>query len=508
MTATNLNEQELVRLGKLEHLKTLGFNYPNDVGVISSSVSVLSKEIRDVEDSERFCVAGRLVQLRFMGKAAFAHLLDSAGKIQIYVRKDDVGEACFEQFKTFDLGDLIEVTGFLFVTKTGEKTLHAEKLRILNKCLVPPPEKWHGLTDVEARYRHRYLDLISNPEVRDVFRKRAKIISFIRSYLDSRGFLEVETPVLSHIAGGATARPFDTHYNALSADMTLRIALELPLKKLVVGGLERVYEIGRVFRNEGLSKKHNPEFTMIEFYQAYATYKDLMDLTEDLLLKLVEEVCGSSVIEFGDKQINFKGPFRRISMQDSLHEIGGVDKTLDLSKLEVLHQIAAAHSVKLDHPEDWGSCLEELWGEMVEDKLIDPTFITQHPFSISPLARQNADNPLVTDRFELIVAGMELANAFSELNDPIDQRQRFEAQTKSKKELQAKDGEIDEDFIKALQVGLPPTAGQGIGIDRLAMLLTNSTSVRDVILFPQLKAEVKQEESDSFSDQTKGERSA
>lgn len=489
MSSPERNEQELVRLGKLEHLKAQGFSYPNDVATFTASIDALAMEPKTPEESSRIHLSGRLVQLRFMGKAAFAHLLDAAGKIQVYVRKDDVGEATFDQFKTFDLGDILEVNGYLFVTKTGEKTLHVEKLRLLNKCLVPPPEKWHGLTDVEVRYRHRYLDLIANPEVRDVFRKRAKIVGFIRRYLDGNGYLEVETPTLSYIAGGATAKPFGTHYNALDTDMSLRIALELPLKKLVVGGLERVYEIGRVFRNEGLSKKHNPEFTMLEFYQAYATYENLMDLTEDLLLNLVQDVCGSSSIKFGEHEISFQGPFKRISMQDSIQEIGGVDSALDLSKLEVLHQVAAAHSVKLDNPNDWGACIEELWGELVEHKLINPTFITHHPFSISPLARQSANNPLVTDRFELIVAGMELANAFSELNDPIDQRQRFEAQTKNKKELQAQDGKIDEDFIRALEVGLPPTAGEGIGIDRLTMLLTNSSTIRDVILFPQLKPE-------------------
>lgn len=499
MSSNPRNEQELVRLSKLEELKSQGFNYPNDVSGLSSSQYVLGLEPSPAESSQRYKLAGRLAQLRFMGKAAFAHLLDVAGKIQVYIRKDDVGESCFEQFKSFDLGDLVEVSGYLFITKTGEKTLHVEKLRLLNKCLIPPPEKWHGLTDVEARYRHRYLDLISNPEVRDTFRKRAQIVSFIRRFLDSRNYLEVETPVLSYIAGGATAKPFGTHYNALDTDMSLRIALELPLKKLVVGGLDRVYEIGRVFRNEGLSKKHNPEFTMIEFYQAYATYEDLMDLSEELISSLVEEVCGSTSIQFGEHQIDFKGPYKRISMQDSLHEVAGVDRSLDLSQLEVLHQVAAQNKIKLDVPTDWGCCLEELWGELVEHKLINPTFITKHPFSISPLARKNVENPQVTDRFELIVAGMELANAFSELNDPLDQRDRFESQTRSKKELQAQDGKIDEDFLKALEVGLPPTAGEGIGIDRLVMLLTNSQTIRDVILFPQLKPEAEEQQIEEIA---------
>ncbi len=483
------SEQELVRLAKLAALREQGFGYPNNIEGLSYSSDVAALEPKEPENSTRVKVAGRIVQLRQMGKAAFAQILDVKGKIQIYVRKGDVPDESFEQFKTFDLGDIVEAGGYLFVTKTGEKTIHCEQIRILNKCLIPPPEKWHGLTDVEARYRHRYLDLFSNPEVRDVFRKRSQIISYIRQFLNKRDYLEVETPVLNPIAGGATAKPFNTHYNALSADMTLRIALELPLKKLVVGGLDRVYEIGRVFRNEGLSKKHNPEFTMIEFYQAYATYEDLMNLTEELLEGLVTELFGTSDITFNHQQISFKGPFKRISMQESLHEYGGVDRGLDLSKLENLIKVAEDNSIALETKDDWGVVLEQLWGEMVEHKLINPTFITQHPFSISPLARKNDQNPLVTDRFELIVAGMELANAFSELNDPIDQRQRFEAQLNDKREVQAEGGKVDEDFLHALEVGLPPTAGQGIGIDRLTMLLTDSATVKDVILFPQLKPE-------------------
>jgi lysyl-tRNA synthetase class 2 len=488
------SEQEIVRIQKLDSLKQQGFAYPNDVSGLISSVEVLQLEAKDPAESVRVKIAGRIVQLRQMGKAAFAHILDVKGKVQIYVRKDDVGEESYDQFKTFDLGDIVEAKGYLFVTKTGEKTIHCEQVRILNKCLIPPPEKWHGLTDVEARYRHRYLDLFSNPEVREVFRKRSKIVSYIRNFLDKRDYLEVETPVLNSIAGGATARPFNTHYNALSTDMTMRIALELPLKKLVVGGLERVYEIGRVFRNEGLSKKHNPEFTMIEFYQAYATYEELMNLTEELLSGLVKEVCGTEIINFGGQEISFKGPFKRITMQDSLHEYGGVDSSLDLSQLDNLLKVAETNNIKLEQPSDWGICLEQLWGELVEHKLINPTFITQHPFSISPLARKNTVDPMVTDRFELIVAGMELANAFSELNDPMDQRHRFEAQLNDKRELQAQGDKIDEDFLHALEVGLPPTAGQGIGIDRLTMLLTDSATVKDVILFPQLKPELESTE--------------
>jgi lysyl-tRNA synthetase class 2 len=428
-----------------------------------------------------------------MGKAAFFHLLDSAGKIQVYVRKDELGEQAFEEFTDLDIGDIVSVQGYLFVTKSGEKTLHAEAVRLLTKSLIPLPEKWHGLKDVEERYRHRYVDLIANPDSRNIFRTRAQIIAAIRSFLNQRGFLEVETPILHYIPGGATAKPFETYYNALHCQMTLRIALELPLKKLVVGGLDRVYEIGRNFRNEGLSKKHNPEFTMLEFYQAYATYEDAIVLTEELLYELVTSIHGNEKLAYGDKIINFARPWRRISMLDSLFEIGGVARAQDSDSLSGLKKIAQAHSIKLEHDDDWGIVLEQLWGELVEPKLIDPVFITQHPLSISPLARKNDTDPKVTDRFELIICGMEIANAFSELNDAIDQRQRFEEQAQRET---AEDGgakEIDEDFVRALEYGMPPTAGEGIGIDRLVMLLTNSPTIRDVLLFPQLKPESKQE---------------
>lgn len=486
-TAAERNEQELVRHEKLKKLREKAYPFPNDVKITGNSKSVLDAEVVEPEKADRFVLAGRIVQMRLMGKAAFVHILDGAGKIQVYLKQDLIGAESFEAFKDYDIGDLVEVKGYAFVTKTGEKSLHGEAIRLLVKSLIPLPEKWHGLTDVESRYRHRYVDLISNPEVRNIFKKRSQIINHIRRFLDSRDFIEVETPVLNHIAGGATARPFKTHYNALGADMQLRIALELPLKKLIVGGLERVYEIGRNFRNEGVSKKHNPEFTMLEFYQAYATFEDLMNLTEDLFSELVESVNGSMKLAYGEKEIDFTRPWKRVSMQDSIHEIGGVDKSQDLNKLEVLHAIALQHKIHIADREDWGKCLEALWGEMVEPKLVNPTFITHHPFSISPLARQTADNPKVTDRFELIIAGMETANAFSELNDPIDQRERFEAQIKRKLKDDVETPDLDEDFLRALEYGMPPTAGQGIGIDRLVMLLTNSATIRDVLLFPQLK---------------------
>ncbi len=354
---------------------------------------------------------------------------------------------------------------------------------------MPLPEKWHGLTDVEERYRKRYLDLISNPEVRNVFRARSKIIGKIRSFLDQRGYIEVETPVLHAIAGGATARPFKTHYNALHSDFFLRIALELPLKKLVVGGLDRVYEIGRNFRNEGLSRRHNPEFTMLEFYQAYATFEDLMLLSEQLCSQLANEVTGGPIVKFGDKEIDFTPPYPKVSMLESIYSIGGIDRKLDLYDTSTLQSIAQSYNIHLDEPSDWGRSLEAIFGALVEPKLINPTFITHQPLAISPLARKNLADPRVVDRFELFVAGMELGNAFSELNDPIDQLERFEAQADRKAKGDSEACDIDYDFVRALEYGMPPTAGQGIGIDRLTMLLTNSQSIRDVVLFPQLKPE-------------------
>lgn len=483
------SEQEQVRFAKLEALRKEGFSFPNDCTPTAQAADILVSPVADPETAERFTLAGRLVQQRIMGKAAFVHVLDASGKIQIYVARDAVGTDSYALFKKFDIGDIIEVSGYLFVTKTGEKTVHAEHVRLLVKGLIPLPEKWHGLSDVESRYRYRYVDLIANPEVRDVFRMRSKVIAGIRTFLNERDYLEVETPTLSYVTGGATARPFHTHYNALHCDMTLRISLELPLKKLVVGGLERVYEIGKAFRNEGLSKKHNPEFTMIEFYQAYATFEDLMSLTESLFKELAENLLGSTSFPYGEHTIDFSGNWPRLSMKDSIYSIGEVSKEFDLDTLEGVQAAATAHAIDLEEPSDWGKCLETLWDHLVEDKLINPTFITHHPFSISPLARKNMADPKVTDRFELIIAGMEMANAFSELNDAVDQRERFEVQADRKAGGDEGAQPVAEDFLRALEYGMPPTAGQGIGIDRLVMLFTNSASIRDVLLFPQLKPE-------------------
>ena len=482
------SEQEIIRINKLKELREQGFEFPNDVRPTLCATDLEDVSPADpIEEGERYTVAGRIVQLRLMGKAAFVHILDRSGKMQLYVRRDDVGTESYSLFKRFDIGDIIEASGYIFVTRTGEKTLHAESVRLLTKSLIPLPEKWHGLTDVEARYRHRYVDLIANPDVRGQFHKRARIIKEVRSFLDQRDFIEVETPVLAYEAGGATAKPFQTHYNALHCDMFLRIALELPLKKLLVGGLERVYELGRNFRNEGLSKKHNPEFTMLEFYQCYATFEDLMDLTEELLATVVRNVHGETSLTYGEHTIDFGSSFARYTMVDSVYEVGGVSKDIDLHTVAGVKQAADTHDIHLEEADDWGRSLDVLWESLVEPKLIQPTFITHHPFSISPLARKNKENPQVTDRFELIIAGMEVANAFSELNDAEDQLARFEAQAARKAAGDEEAPEIAHDFVRALEYGMPPAAGEGIGIDRLVMLLTNASSIRDVLLFPQLK---------------------
>ncbi len=490
--AAELSEQEVVRREKLEKARVEGYPFPNDVVVTSNAkllaASLEAAEALEPEQRPRQTIAGRLLAKRMMGKASFSHIHDASGGIQIYVRKDDVGEQVFTAFKTFDLGDIVEVSGYMFRTKTGEPTLHAESIRLLVKCLHPLPEKWHGLKDIEIRYRQRYLDLIVNPESKEVFVKRAKIISYIRRFFDERDYVEVETPVMSTIASGAAARPFETYHNALSVELNCRIALELPLKKLVVGGIERVYELGRVFRNEGISHEHNPEFTMLEFYQAYATFETLMDLTEELITGLCQHITGGHKVVFGEKEIDFSAPWKRLSMLDAIHEIGGVSKEFDLNTIEGVH--AAANSLGFDDVadiSDYGKALFEVFDRHVESKIVNPTFITSHPLSISPLARPSQTDGRFVDRFELMVAGMELANAFSELNDPADQRERFEEQAKAAAAGDEEAMGLDEDFVTALEYGLPPTAGQGIGIDRLVMLLTGAKSIRDVILFPTMR---------------------
>jgi lysyl-tRNA synthetase class 2 len=425
---------------------------------------------------------------RDFGKAAFIQVQDRKGRLQVYVARDVVGDESFEQFKKFDLGDIVGLSGTPFRTKTGELSLRADAIRILTKSLQPLPEKWHGLTDVETRYRQRYLDLIANPEVGETFRARSRIIGLIRQFMLGRDYLEVETPMMQPIAGGATAKPFITHHNTLKMDLFLRIAPELYLKRLVVGGFERVFEINRNFRNEGISIQHNPEFTMMEFYQAYATYKDLMDLTEELICHVAREVVGKLVFTYGGKEVNLTPPWDRLTVREAIVKYGNIDPSI-LEDREQLLQVAAGLGLELDKNIGHGKLLTELFDAVAEPKLWHPTFITEYPTEVSPLSRKNDANPEVVDRFELFIVGRELANAFSELNDPLDQKERFLKQLAEKEAGDEEAHAMDEDYIRALEHGLPPTAGEGIGIDRLVMLLTDSASIRDVILFPQLRPE-------------------
>jgi lysyl-tRNA synthetase, class II len=436
-----------------------------------------------------FRLAGRLMLLRQFGKAAFCHFQDGSGRLQAYVQRQEVGDEAYRWFKKLDVGDLVGFEGELFRTKTGELTLRASRFQLLTKALRPLPEKYHGLTDVEARYRQRYLDLLMNPAVWQVFHTRAAITRIMRRFLDERGFLEVETPMMQPIPGGATAKPFTTHHQALDMELYLRIAPELYLKRLLVGGFDRVYEINRNFRNEGLSSLHNPEFTMLEFYQAYATYEDLMDLTEELFCCLAQGVLGTLRFTYQGQEIDFARPWRRLDLRASLTEVGGIPREV-VADREKLLALALKEGVQLRPGEGYGRALTKLFDLHVEAKLIQPTFVKGYPTETSPLSRKNDDNPEVVDRFELFIAGREMANAFSELNDPDDQRRRFEAQmaahTAGDEEMPHA---VDEDYLLALEHGMPPAAGEGIGIDRLVMLLTDSPSIRDVILFPLLRPE-------------------
>lgn len=489
-----LSELLLQRRRKVNDLWAAGINpYPNDYKPQHTSADVVatygSVEQIDAPDAE-FVLAGRIIARRSFGKAAFIQLQDRKGRIQVYVRKDDLGEEVFSQFESFDIGDIIGVTGFPFRTKTGELSVHARFIRLLVKSLLPLPEKFHGLTDVETRYRQRYVDLIVNPDVRELFIKRSRIVNLIRSFMTSRDFLEVETPMMHQIPGGATARPFVTHHNALDMELYLRIAPELYLKRLVVGGFERVFEINRNFRNEGISVRHNPEFTMMEFYQAYATFEDLMDFTEELFCHVAEQVLGTLDFCCQGLDISFQRPWRRLTVKEAILEYGDIEpKKLDDRELA----LAYARSIGLDLSDDisYGKLIMEIFEEVAEHKLIQPTFVTAYPTEVSPLSRKNDHDPEIVDRFELMIGGREIANAFSELNDPVDQKERFLAQVAEKDKGDEEAHYMDEDYVRALEYGLPPTAGEGIGIDRLVMLLTDSASIRDVILFPQLRKEAK-----------------
>ncbi|KGX85505.1 lysine--tRNA ligase [Pontibacillus litoralis] len=431
-------------------------------------------------------IAGRIMTKRGKGKAGFAHIQDLTGQVQIYVRKDAVGEEAYELFQSADIGDIIGVTGVVFKTNVGELSVKAKEFHMLTKSLRPLPEKFHGLKDVEQRYRQRYLDLITNPGSRDTFIMRSKIIQSMRRYFDDKGFLEVETPTMHAIPGGASARPFITHHNALDMPLYMRIAIELHLKRLIVGGMEKVYEIGRVFRNEGVSTRHNPEFTMLELYEAYADFHDIMSLTENVVSHIAQDVLGTTTVPYGEYEVDLAPQWKRVHMVDAVKEYTGVDFWAEMSDEEA-KALAKEHGVKIEHNMTFGHIVNEFFEQFVEEKLIQPTFVYGHPVEISPLAKKNKEDERFTDRFELFIVGREHANAFSELNDPVDQRQRFEAQLKEREEGNDEAHMMDEDFLEALEYGLPPTGGLGIGIDRLVMLLTNSPSIRDVLLFPQMR---------------------
>ncbi len=483
-----INELYAVRKDKEKYLKEQGIEtYPQDRGPYITTQDVENRfgdvKPEELEKSEdRVAVAGRIMAFRDFGKSAFIHIQDRKGRIQAYVRKDILKSPAYDIFKKFDICDIVGLTGRVFKTKTGELTVLADTMKLLTKSLRPLPEKWHGLKDIEERYRKRYLDLIVNEKVKDVFTMRARIIDYIRRYFVERDFIEVETPMMQVIPGGATAKPFITHHNAMGMDLYLRIAPELYLKRLVVGGFERVFEINRNFRNEGISVRHNPEFTMLEYYQAYASYEDLMTLTEDMVSSLVKELFGTYIITYSGQEIDFTPPWRKITMAQAMEEFGGFDLSALGDPLR-LKDYAKELEIEGADKESRGKLITKIFEELCEKKLIQPTFITQYPIEVSPLAKRNAENPDITERFELYISGMEIANGFNELNDPEDQLQRFELQIEEKEEGAA----VDEDYITALEYGLPPTAGQGIGIDRLTMLLTDSVSIRDVILFPLLR---------------------
>ena len=483
------NEQKQIRIDKLKALQDSGRD-PFEITLATQTHH--SDEIKadfDNLENKDVTIAGRIMTWRDMGKANFIDIQDRNGRIQAYVRMNDVGEDVFAEFKTWDIGDIVEITGFVFKTRTGEISVHAKEIRLISKSLLPLPEKFHGLTDTDTRYRKRYLDMIMNPDVKDTFIKRSKIISSIRSYLDNLGFVEVETPILNTIPGGAAARPFITHHNSLDMDMYLRIATELYLKRLIVGGMERVYEIGRNFRNEGMDVRHNPEFTCIELYQAFTDYHGMMDIAEALIRNAANEVCdGNLHITFNGTEIDLESPFRRLTMIEAVKEFSGVDFAEFMSDDEKAVAIAKEKNIEIAPGKaTWGDVLNSFFEEFVEENLVQPTFIMDYPVEVSPLTKRKPDCPALTERFELFILGGEYGNAYSELNDPIDQMSRFEAQMKLREAGDDEANMIDHDFVTALEYGMPPTGGLGIGIDRLVMLLTDNYSIRDVLLFPTMK---------------------
>lgn len=494
--AQSVGEQAQVRMDKLEALRQAGKDpfrttkYPVDSYAADLVAGFVDPPEGQEQDGPLVTLAGRVMSKRGMGKASFCDLQDHSGRIQLYVRKDAVGEEPYQDFKKYDLGDIIGVQGHVFRTKMGEVSVKATQVVLLSKSLLPLPEKFHGLSDREMRYRQRYLDLITNPEVKDAFIKRSMIIREIRTFMDNRGYLEVETPVLHNIAGGAAARPFVTHHNTLDMDMYLRIALELHLKRLIVGGFDKVYEIGRVFRNEGMSTRHNPEFTMLELYEAYTDMEGMMNLIEEMIRTVAQKVCGTARITYGGVELDLESPFRRATMTQLIHQAVGVDFD-QVDTLEEARALADRHKVRYEQRHKWGEIVNLFYEAFCEDKIIQPTFVYGHPTDISPLSKKNPRDGRYTERFELFIMGREYCNAFSELNDPVDQRERFMAQAAAKAAGDDEACDVDEDFLTAIEYGMPPTGGLGLGIDRFVMLLTDSASIRDVLLFPTMRPEQK-----------------
>ena len=487
LTQEELSELLQIRRDKLKALQDAG---RDPFEIVRYDQQLYSTDViaqYDALEGKSVSLAGRMMSKRIMGKASFAHVLDGKGDIQIYVKRDDVGEEPYAAFKTYDIGDLIGVAGTVFKTRTGEISVHATAVTLLSKSLRPLPEKFHGLKDPDLRYRQRFVDLIVNPEVKDTFVKRSKIIKEIRNFLDGRGFMEVETPMLVSNAGGAAARPFETHYNALNEDVKLRISLELYLKRLIVGGLEKVYEIGRVFRNEGVDTRHNPEFTLMELYQAYTDYYGMMELTENMFRYLAEKVCGSAVITYNGVEIDLSKPFARLTMNDAIKKYAGIDFD-EVKTDEEAKALAKEHHIEYEERHTKGDIINLFFEEYCEKELIQPTFIMDHPLAISPLTKKKPSDPTKVERFELFINTWEMCNAYSELNDPIDQRERFAAQDAAFAAGDEEANHTDEDFLNALEIGMPPTGGIGYGIDRLVMLLTDSPAIRDVLLFPTMKS--------------------
>ncbi len=488
----NPQEQDINQLLKVrrEKLAALCENGKNPFEIMKYDVSHHSMEIKDNFETlkgQQVSVAGRIMSKRVMGKASFCNVQDLQGNIQSYVARDSIGEESYADFKKYDIGDIVGIKGEVFETKTGEKSIHASEVTLLSKSLQILPEKFHGLTNTDIRYRQRYTDLIMNPDVKETFIKRSRIISSIRHYLDAKGFMEVETPMLVSNAGGASARPFETHYNALDEDVKLRISLELPLKRLIVGGMERVYEIGRVFRNEGVDTRHNPEFTLMELYQAYTDYIGMMDLTEDMFRHVAMEVNGTTKVTYGDVEIDLGKPFERMTMIEAVKKYSGVDFS-EIQTTEEAKKIADEKHVEYEDRHKRGDILNLFFETFVEEHLVQPTFIMDHPVEISPLTKRKPENPDYVERFELFITCREMCNAYSELNDPIDQRERFMEQEKLLAQGDEEANHLDEDFLNALEIGMPPTGGIGYGIDRLVMLLTNSPAIRDVLLFPTMQS--------------------